>query len=59
MLGAALFGLALVARLIGLTLVGSREIAGNGVDPTTVSAALLALAAVAWSISTVRGLRVA
>jgi MFS family permease len=57
-LGASWFGLALVAGLIGLTLVGSREIAGTGADPTAVSAALLALAAAGVVISVVRGLRV-
>jgi MFS family permease len=56
--GAALFGLALVAGLIGLTLVGSRGIAGTTLDPTAVSAALLVLAALGVVISTVRGLRV-
>ena len=56
--GAALFGLALVAGLVGLTLVGSREIAGTTLDPTTASAALLALALVGVVVSTIRGLRV-
>lgn len=57
-IGAFWFGLALVAGLIGLTLIGSRDIAGTGADPTVVSAALLALAAVGVVISVVRGLRV-
>jgi MFS family permease len=57
-LGAFWFGLALVAGLIGLTLVGSREIAGTEADPTAVSVALLGLAAVGVVISVVRGLRV-
>ncbi len=57
-LGAALFGLALVAGLVGLTLVGSRQIAGTTLDPTTASASLLALAMVGVVISTIRGLRV-
>jgi len=57
-LGAVWFGLALVAGLIGLTLVGSREIVGTDVDPILVTAALLALAVVAAIVSVVRGLRV-
>jgi hypothetical protein len=57
-LGALWFGLALVAGLVGLTLVGSREIAGTSADPAVVSAALLALAGVGVVISVVRGLRV-
>jgi hypothetical protein len=57
-LGAVLFGLALVAGLIGLTLVGSREIVGTDVDPVVVTAALLGLATVAAIVSVVRGLRV-
>ena len=57
-LGAFWFGLALVAGLIGLTLVGSREIAGTMADPVIVSAALLALAAAGGLIAVVRGLRV-
>jgi MFS family permease len=57
-LGAVWFGLALVALLIGLTLLGSREIAFIGADPGLVTAALLALAAAAVVITVVRGLRV-
>jgi MFS family permease len=57
--GAVLFGLALVAGLIGLTLVGSRDVAGTSVDPAAVTAGLLALAAIAVVIAVVRGLRVA
>lgn len=57
-LGAVWFGLALVAGLIGLTLVGSREIVGTDVDPVLVTAALLGLAALAAIVSVVRGLRV-
>jgi len=57
-LGAFWFGLALVAGLVGLTLVGTREIAGTGADPAIVTAGLLALAAVAAFVSVVRGLRV-
>jgi MFS family permease len=57
-LGAVWFGLALVAGLVGLTLIGSRDIAGTTADPTIVSAALLGLAAVGVVLSVIRGLRV-
>jgi MFS family permease len=57
-LGAVWFGLALVAGLIGLTLVGSREIVGTDVDPVVVTAGLLGLAVIASVFSVVRGLRV-
>ena len=56
--GAAWFGAALVAGLIGLTLLGSTEIAGSALDPTQVTVALLAIAAVAAVVAVVRGLRV-
>ena len=56
--GAAWFGFALVAGLIGLTLIGTTEIAGTTIDPRVVTAGLLAVAAVATLISVVRGLRV-
>ena len=56
--GAAWFGFALVAGLIGLTLIGTTEIAGTAIDPRIVTAGLLAVAAVATLISVVRGLRV-
>jgi len=56
--GAALFGVALVAGLIGLTLLGSTEIAGTSVPPAVVTAALLGVAAVATAVAVVRGLRV-
>ena len=57
-LGAALFGVALVAGLIGLTLLGSTEIAGTGVPPAVVTAVLLGVAAIASAVAVVRGLRV-
>jgi MFS family permease len=57
--GAAWFGLALVAGLIGLTLIGTTEIAETAVDPTVVTVTLLALAAIASTVAVVRGLRVA
>ena len=56
--GAAWFGLALISGLIGLTLVGSTEIAGTAVDPTMVTVVLLGIAAIASATAVVRGLRV-
>jgi hypothetical protein len=56
--GAIWFGVALVAGLIGLTLLGSTEIAGTSVPPALVTAALLAVAAIASATAIVRGLRV-
>ena len=41
LVGAALYGVALVAGLIGLTLIGSTEMAGTGVDPAVVTVVLL------------------
>lgn len=58
-IGAGWFGLALVAGLVGLTLIGANEIAGSGVAPVAVTAALLAVAAIATTIAVVRGLHVA
>ena len=57
--GAIWFGVALVAGLIGLTLLGSTEIAGTAVPPEAVTVALLAIAVVASVTAVVRGLRVA
>ena len=56
--GAAWFGLALVAGLIGLTLIGTKEVAGSSLDPVLLTVALLALAALATAVAVVRGLRV-
>ena len=56
--GAALFGLALLVGLLGLTLLGSTEVAGTRIEPTVLTAGLLAVAAVASIIAVVRGLRV-
>ena len=39
--GALLYGVALVAGLLGLTLLGSTEIAGTGLDPAVVTVGLL------------------
>jgi MFS family permease len=58
LVGAAWFGFALVAGLVGLTLIGTTEIAGTAIDPRLVTAGLLAVAAVATLISIVRGFRV-
>ncbi|MGZ8515579.1 MAG: MFS transporter [Candidatus Limnocylindrales bacterium] len=57
--GAAWFGFALVAGLVGLTLVGTRQIGGSGVDPGIVTIALLGLAAVASAVAVISGLRAA
>jgi MFS family permease len=56
--GATLFGIALLTGLIGLTLIGSTEIAAASVDPAVVTVALLVVAGVASAIAVVRGLRV-
>ncbi len=56
--GAAWFGIALVAGLVGLTLIGTTEIAGTQVPAAAVTAALLAIAVVASATAVVRGLRV-
>jgi MFS family permease len=57
-LGAALFGLALLCGLIGLTLIGSTDVAGLAVDPTLVTVVLLVAAVIASATAVVRGLRV-
>jgi MFS family permease len=56
--GAALFGLTLVAGLVGLTLLGTGQLAGSSADPGVVTSGLLAIAAIAAAITVVRGLRV-
>ena len=56
--GAALFGVALVVGLLGLTLIGSTEIGGTDVDPRAVTIGLLAVAAIATVTAVIRGLRV-
>jgi len=45
--GAALFGIALAAALIGLTLIGAREVAGTDLQPALVTVCLAVLALVA------------
>ena len=57
-LGALWFGVALVSGLLGLTLLGSTEIAGTTIPPVLVTAALLGVAAIASATAVVRGLRV-
>jgi hypothetical protein len=52
------FGIALVAGLVGLTLLGSRQLAGSAADPGLVTLGLLAIAAIASAVGVVRGLRV-
>ncbi len=54
--GALVFTLALVAALVGLTLLGSGEI-GLGIDPALFSAGLFAIAAIATLLTIVRALR--
>jgi MFS family permease len=58
-LGAFLLGVALVSGLVALTLLGTTEIADTGLSPATVTAALLAIAAVASVVAVIHGLRVA
>jgi MFS family permease len=56
LVGAILFGAALTAGLLALTLLGAAEIAGTDLDPATVSLALAVVAVVAtvlaigWSV---------
>ncbi len=57
LLGAAWFGLALVSGLVGLTLIGTTEIAGGLADPAVVTAVLL-VAGIAFTLLAIRhGLR--
>jgi MFS family permease len=56
--GAVLFGSALLTGLVGLTLVGTTEIAGSAVEPAAVTAALLVASVVLTAIVVIRGLRV-
>ncbi len=57
LLGAALFGIALAAGLLGLTLLGAMAIAGTDIAPAGVSAALGGLAIIASLLAIARGLR--
>jgi MFS family permease len=56
-LGAALFGLALAAGLLALTLLGSTAVAVPGVDPATLSLTLGVVAVVATILAIVRAAR--
>ncbi|MFP5342819.1 MAG: MFS transporter [Candidatus Limnocylindria bacterium] len=56
-LGAATFGVALAAGLLLLTLLGTEDVAGSGVDPALVTAVLAALSIVATLLAVVRALR--
>ena len=58
-LGAALFGVALAAGLIGLTLLGATTVAGTDLAPASVSAGLGVVALVATLLTVARGLRAA
>ena len=55
--GAALFGMALAAGLLSLTLLGATAIAGTDLDPGTVSVVLGGLAIGATLLAIIRGLR--
>jgi MFS family permease len=55
---AALYGVALVSGLIGLTLIGSSSVGGKTVDPLVVTVALMVVAALATAAAVFRGLRV-
>src|SRR3990170_4268636 len=55
--GAALFGIALAAGLLGLTLLGATAVAGTDLEPGAVSAGLGGLAAAATLLAIIRGLR--
>ena len=55
--GAALFGVALAAGLLGLTLLGATAIVGTDLEPGAVSAGLGGLAAAATLLAIARGLR--
>jgi MFS family permease len=55
--GALLFGIALAAGLLALTLLGSDQVADTALDPLVVTAALGALAVVATVLAIVRALR--
>jgi len=55
--GALTFSLALATALVGLTLLGSGEIAGSGLDPTAVTLGLFAIAAAATLLTVLRDLR--
>jgi MFS family permease len=55
--GATIFGIALAAGLVALTLVGAQRAADQSVEPVTISAGLAAIAAVATLLAIARALR--
>ena len=55
--GALLFGIALAAGLLALTLLGLERVAGSDVDPAVLTAVLVVLAVVATAAAIVRALR--
>ena len=55
--GATIFGIALAAGLVALTLLGARRAPDTAVEPGTLSAALASIAVVATLLSIVRALR--
>ena len=57
--GAALYGVALTAGLVALTLLGATTISGSGIDPTTLTIVLTAVAVVATVLAITRALRTA
>ncbi len=57
LLGAAWFGLAVLTALVGLTLIGSTEIAGGVADPMVVTAVLLIVSVLLLVVAILHGLR--
>jgi MFS family permease len=57
LLGGVLFGVALLTGLVGLTLIGTTDIAGTQLDPTTVTIVLVAASVTATIAFVVAGLR--
>ena len=57
LVGALLFGVALLTGLVGLTLIGTTEIAGTALDPSTVTLVLVGISVLATVAFIVVGLR--
>ena len=57
--GAALYGIALAAGLVALTLLGATTIPGSGIDPVTLTVVLTVIAVVATVLAVTRALRTA
>ncbi len=55
--GAVVVGIALIAGLLALTLIGAREVAGTDLAPATATAALGGLAVVATLVAVIRAIR--